>query len=75
MQLTDFVNDCNYNCGCKDTNYQPVCFAEREMTFFSPCHIGCQDTYLDSNISKTVSHHPVGFGRDSITFMKEITIF
>ncbi|XP_063238716.1 solute carrier organic anion transporter family member 74D-like [Bacillus rossius redtenbacheri] len=45
----NFQNECNDMCDCQNVKYQPVCYAEKSITFFSPCHIGCKSNYLDTN--------------------------
>ncbi|XP_063220552.1 solute carrier organic anion transporter family member 1C1-like [Bacillus rossius redtenbacheri] len=52
---TNFQNECNDMCDCRNVKYQPVCYAEKSITFFSPCHIGCKSNYLDTNGSIVVS--------------------
>ncbi|XP_063236896.1 solute carrier organic anion transporter family member 74D-like [Bacillus rossius redtenbacheri] len=54
---TDFVNECNVDCGCANVRYQPVCDVEKDVTFYSPCHIGCRASRLDPNGTKTVFTH------------------
>jgi len=39
MNLT---NVCNMNCDCTSKYYKPICFEEKQETYFSPCHAGCQ---------------------------------
>ncbi|XP_063222181.1 solute carrier organic anion transporter family member 74D-like [Bacillus rossius redtenbacheri] len=49
----NILNGCNGNCDCESVKYQPVCYAEQGMTYYSPCHIGCQSKILDTNTTKT----------------------
>ncbi|XP_050679590.1 solute carrier organic anion transporter family member 2B1-like [Leptidea sinapis] len=41
---------CSLECGCKSESYgfSPVCGLDTQLTYFSPCHAGCQD-YEDLN--------------------------
>jgi hypothetical protein len=34
---------CNWECHCDTLSYSPVCHDQSGMTFFSPCHAGCND--------------------------------
>ena len=34
--------DCNYNCDCSTTQYDPICSADGITVFFSPCQAGCR---------------------------------
>lgn len=36
---------CNLDCGCsRPANFDPVCWEEREITFFNPCLAGCTES-------------------------------
>ena len=32
---------CNAHCGCSSSQYEPICSADGETVFFSPCQAGC----------------------------------
>nr|CAD7197348.1 unnamed protein product [Timema douglasi] len=49
----DIYNDCNMNCACEAVKYQPVCYVEKDMTFYSPCQLGCKTKFLSPNGSLT----------------------
>nr|CAD7427814.1 unnamed protein product [Timema monikensis] len=49
----DVGNSCNMGCDCDDLKYQPVCYREKDITFYSACHIGCNDTIHSKNGSTT----------------------
>nr|CAD7261265.1 unnamed protein product [Timema shepardi] len=49
----DIYNDCNVNCACEAVKYQPVCYVEKDMTFYSPCQLGCKTKFLSPNGSLT----------------------
>nr|CAD7452207.1 unnamed protein product [Timema tahoe] len=49
----DIYNDCNMNCACEAVKYQPVCYVEKYMTFYSPCQLGCKTKFLSPNGSLT----------------------
>lgn len=40
----NLTNHCNVNCFCDNVPYSPVCDVETSITYFSPCHAGC-DTW------------------------------
>nr|CAD7444209.1 unnamed protein product [Timema bartmani] len=44
----DVGNSCNMGCECDDLKYQPVCYREKDITFYSACHIGkCVRIFAD----------------------------
>nr|CAD7439025.1 unnamed protein product [Timema bartmani] len=51
----DIYNDCNMNCACEAVKYQPVCYVEKDMTFYSPCQLGCKTKFLSPNGSLAVA--------------------
>lgn len=38
----NLTNSCNSNCFCDNVPYSPVCDLATEITYFSPCHAGCE---------------------------------
>ena len=48
--LKDINNKCNQNCHCGKPTFEPVCWKEKDYTFFNPCHAGCQ---LAEPVNKT----------------------
>nr|CAD7458011.1 unnamed protein product [Timema tahoe] len=52
----DVGNSCNMGCECDDLKYQPVCYREKDITFYSACHIGCNDTIHSKNGSTTIGY-------------------
>lgn len=45
--LINLTTECNSNCICDKIRYSPVCHEETGVTFFSPCHAGCQKWHED----------------------------
>ncbi|XP_062619920.1 solute carrier organic anion transporter family member 4A1-like, partial [Saccostrea cucullata] len=43
---------CIANCGCNMKQYDPVC-GNDGITYFSPCHAGCNDNYTAEGTTKT----------------------
>ena len=39
---------CDASCGCDSRAYQPVCYSEVQLTFFSPCAAGCSAHTADA---------------------------
>lgn len=37
------VNECNRECGCTTSSFQPVCHVSEQATYFSPCAAGCSE--------------------------------
>lgn len=37
------TNDCNKDCGCTGSSFQPVCHVLENATYFSPCAAGCSE--------------------------------
>ncbi|XP_065293823.1 solute carrier organic anion transporter family member 74D-like isoform X1 [Dermacentor albipictus] len=42
------INDCNKDCGCTGSSFQPVCHVLEKATYFSPCAAGCSE---DGNVT------------------------
>ena len=52
--------DCNKNCGCSSTQYEPICSADGETVLFSPCQAGCKDVeevVVDQEENKTIKRY------------------
>ncbi|XP_021361731.1 solute carrier organic anion transporter family member 4A1-like [Mizuhopecten yessoensis] len=45
-------SSCNANCGCREYTYEPICGADG-VTYFTPCHAGCNDNYTVDGFLKT----------------------
>ncbi|KAH8021919.1 hypothetical protein HPB51_018768 [Rhipicephalus microplus] len=37
------TNECNKDCGCTGSSFQPVCHVLENATYFSPCAAGCTE--------------------------------
>ena len=51
---------CNSHCGCKSTQYEPVCSADGQTVFFSPCHAGCkkvEELVIDQTTKKSIKRY------------------
>ena len=52
--------DCNYNCDCSTTQYDPICSADGITVFFSPCQAGCrgvEELIVDHETNKTIKKY------------------
>ncbi|EDV23255.1 uncharacterized protein TRIADDRAFT_1133, partial [Trichoplax adhaerens] len=38
----NLVSTCNRNCHCEINTFNPICDMKNKITYFSPCHAGCQ---------------------------------
>ncbi|XP_034668642.1 solute carrier organic anion transporter family member 4A1 [Drosophila subobscura] len=44
----ELLSNCNANCGCSHSNYDPICGINGVM-YYSPCHAGCgQEQHVES---------------------------
>ena len=50
---SDMTTSCNSACSCGQEAYTPVCGADGQ-TYFSPCHAGCKETFLEVRLRKVV---------------------
>ncbi|XP_054743185.1 solute carrier organic anion transporter family member 4A1 [Anastrepha obliqua] len=51
---TELQAQCNFECGCKKLNYEPICGADGVL-YYSPCFAGCGEEYNRNHI-KTYSN-------------------
>ncbi|XP_047023023.1 solute carrier organic anion transporter family member 3A1 [Helicoverpa zea] len=47
---------CNFNCLCTETDMEPVC-GNNGLTYFSPCHAGCEAFSSRSNFTNCACVH------------------
>ena len=57
LQTENLVASCNKDCSCPVYRYDPVCAADSNVAFLTPCHAGCVtgkegDAAVVSNISE-----------------------
>ena len=53
MALSSLVSECNEDCGCSTTLYDPVCVDG--IQYFTPCHAGCsQPAQIDDETGEKV---------------------
>ncbi|XP_075751308.1 solute carrier organic anion transporter family member 74D-like [Rhipicephalus microplus] len=41
--ILSITNECNKDCGCTGSSFQPVCHVLENATYFSPCAAGCTE--------------------------------
>lgn len=47
----DLNNTCNAGCHCDHVRYQPVCEHRAMKAYFSPCHAGCERSFMTADNS------------------------
>ena len=52
-----FTTGCNGGCGCSTDAYKPVCNVEEQMTYYSPCHAGCQKQHAADKVRKVTGNY------------------
>uniref|UniRef100_A0A1B6C2D4 Solute carrier organic anion transporter family member n=1 Tax=Clastoptera arizonana TaxID=38151 RepID=A0A1B6C2D4_9HEMI len=46
----DLINDCNRGCHCNIAKYNPVCWEEEQLNFYTACHAGCYQSELKDKL-------------------------
>ncbi|XP_063703660.1 solute carrier organic anion transporter family member 74D isoform X2 [Culicoides brevitarsis] len=57
-KLINLTMECNSNCICDHVPYSPVCHEESGVTFFSPCHAGCNKWHEKDRVFSDCSCAP-----------------
>uniref|UniRef100_A0A915HGS1 Kazal-like domain-containing protein n=1 Tax=Romanomermis culicivorax TaxID=13658 RepID=A0A915HGS1_ROMCU len=52
----NIIDSCNRPCKC-GSEYNPICYKEAKMVYFSPCYAGCQGMTEDSTTKKKTWHN------------------
>ena len=57
-RVGNLTAQCNMNCGCLASQFDPVC-SVNGITYFSPCHAGCQSINATDSLEQQVRNAPI----------------
>lgn len=57
-RVGNLTGQCNTNCGCMANQFDPVC-SVNGITYFSPCHAGCQVINATDSLEHQVRNAPI----------------
>ncbi|XP_071943044.1 solute carrier organic anion transporter family member 5A1-like [Antedon mediterranea] len=57
MEDTNLLDSCNTDCDCSSAQFQPICASAIGITYFSPCHAGCNGLNFESEDGDNVSNN------------------